>query len=117
MSGCSGEAESLELTVMASAYNSVPDQTNEHPNTAAWGDRLSPGMKAVAVSRDLLRKGLTYGTMIRIEGLEGRYMVMDKMHKRWKQKIDIYMGNDVQAALDWGVREVTIHWTPRTEDD
>ena len=76
-------------------------------------NRLVP----VAVSRDLLRKGLTYGTMIRIEGLEGRYMVMDKMHKRWKQKIDIYMGNDVQAALDWGVREVTIHWTPRTEDD
>ena len=46
-----------------------------------------------------------------------QHMVMDKMHKRWKQKIDIYMGNDVQAALDWGVREVTIHWTPRTEDD
>lgn len=32
------------------------------------------------------------------------------MNKRWTKKIDIYMGNDVESAKQWGVREVTIIW-------
>jgi 3D (Asp-Asp-Asp) domain-containing protein len=97
--------------VKASAYNSVPEQTNEQPWLAAWGDRLAPGMKAIAVSRDLLEKGLTRGVRVRIEGLPGEYLVLDKMAKRWRNKIDIYMGQDVEAARRWGVREVRIRWT------
>lgn len=100
------------LLVTATAYNSVPAQTNADPETAAWGDRLRPGMKAVAVSRDLLKQGLTYGTRLRIEGLSGEYTVLDKMHPRWNNKIDIYLGEDVGAALDFGEREVRIWWTP-----
>lgn len=98
------------LKVMASAYNSVADQTNDQPNITAWGDKLKPGMKAVAVSRDLIKKGLTHNTMIEIVGLPGRYRVLDKMHRRWEKKIDIYMGTDVDAALEWGVRPVEIRW-------
>lgn len=102
------------LKVMASAYNSVADQTNDQPNITAWGDKLKPGMKVVAVSRDLIKKGLTHNTMIEIVGLPGRYRVLDKMHRRWDKKIDIYMGTDVDAALEWGVRPVEIRWV---EDD
>ena len=82
------------------------------PTLAAWGDRLEPGMKVIAVSRDLLRKGLTHRTRVRIEGLPGEYVVLDKMNKRWRRRIDIYMGVDREAALAWGVRTVRIHWTP-----
>jgi 3D (Asp-Asp-Asp) domain-containing protein len=32
------------------------------------------------------------------------------MNKRWTEKIDIYMGTDVQKARDWGKREVMITW-------
>jgi hypothetical protein len=42
------------LRVTATAYNSLPGQTDNTPDLAAWGDRLRPGMKAIAVSRDLL---------------------------------------------------------------
>ena len=97
--------------VTATAYNSVQSQTNAEPELAAWGDRLKPGMKAVAVSRDLLRLGLTHGTRLRIEGLAGEYTVLDKMHSRWNNKIDIYMGEDREAALAFGEREVRIWWT------
>ncbi|TCK16554.1 3D domain-containing protein [Marinobacterium mangrovicola] len=106
----SSESSQVELKVKASAYNSVAEQTNAQPAIAAWGDELRPGMKVVAVSRDLLRDGLTYGTKVRIEGLKGLYVVMDKMNKRWSRKIDIYMGENVEAALEWGVRDVTIYW-------
>lgn len=112
--GCTESAVGeKQMTVKASAYNSVVAQTNADPTLAAWGDRLKPGMKAVAVSRDLIRQGLTHNTLIEIEGLPGKYRVLDKMNKRWTRKIDIYMGKDVEAAREWGVREVTIRWTPQ----
>jgi 3D (Asp-Asp-Asp) domain-containing protein len=98
----------LDLT--ATAYNSVPEQTNSEPNIAAWGDSLTPGMKAIAVSRDLLNIGLTRGAEVEIEGMPGTYRVLDKMGRRWTKRIDIYMGNDVQAARNWGVRKVTVHY-------
>lgn len=117
LSGC-GEAvpETRSLTVQASAYNSVEAQTNDNPTLAAWGDTLKPGMKAVAVSRDLIREGLSHNTLIEIEGLPGQYRVLDKMNKRWQRKIDIYMGEDIEAARAWGVRDVTIRWTPDEEE-
>ncbi|MBC7001123.1 3D domain-containing protein [Photobacterium sp. BZF1] len=94
--------------VSATAYNSVRAQTNSNPTIAAWGDRLKPGMKAIAVSRDLLNRGFKRGTIVKISGLPGEYVVLDKMNKRWRNKIDIYMGQDVQAARNWGRRNVTI---------
>ena len=106
---CVAEAERT-LVVTASAYNSLPEQTVGNPSVAAWGDVLEPGVKAIAVSRDLLELGLVRGARVRIEGLPGEYAVLDKMARRWSRKIDIYMGDDVEAARTWGVREVRIHW-------
>jgi 3D (Asp-Asp-Asp) domain-containing protein len=100
------------LVVTASAYNSLPDQTVGNPRLAAWGDVLEPGVRAIAVSRDLLELGLARGARVRIEGLPGEYVVLDKMARRWRRKIDIYMGDDVEAARAWGVREVRIRWRP-----
>lgn len=94
------EWQSMEVTV--SAYNSVSWQTDSLQNLAAWGDTLKPGMRCVAVSRDLIAKGLGYNTPLKIQGLEGTYLVKDKMHYRWRNKIDIYMGQDVKAAREWG---------------
>ena len=98
------------LSVTASAYNSVHGQTSGNPLIGAWGDRLEPGMKVIAVSRDLIEMGLTHNTKVKIDGLPGTYLVKDKMHRRWKKKIDIYMGTDVKAARQWGRRKVTIRW-------
>jgi 3D (Asp-Asp-Asp) domain-containing protein len=103
-------SDKISLEVTATAFNSHPSQTDGDPNITAWGDRLEPGMKVIAVSRDLIALGLGHGTEVRIDGLPGRYVVRDKMAKRWKQKIDIYMGNDVDAARRWGRRTVTIRW-------
>ena len=75
-----------------------------------------PGMRAIAVSRDLVRRGLTHGTRVKIEGLPGVYVVRDKMASRWRKKIDIYMGKDVQAAREWGIQKnVEISWAAPNE--
>jgi 3D (Asp-Asp-Asp) domain-containing protein len=114
--GCAARPERT-LEVMASAYTSHVNQTSEEPWIAAWGDTLHPNMKVIAVSRDLIEQGLTRGTRVRIEGLPGEYVVLDKMAKRWRRKIDIYMGEDVQAARQWGVRTVRIRWQSSRPDE
>lgn len=100
----------VKVKVTATAYNSLPGQTEGNPSVGAWGHRLKPGVKAIAVSRDLLSMGLEPGSEVTIDGLPGRYKVLDKMHSRWSKKIDIYMGVDRDAALKWGKRPVVIRF-------
>ncbi|WP_291328239.1 hypothetical protein [Desulfovibrio sp. UCD-KL4C] len=104
------DAETKTMKVTATAYTSKVDQTSATPFIGAWGDRLKPGMKVIAVSRDLLKKGLIHDTAVKIEGLEGKYLVKDKMNERWTDRIDIYMGLNTDAADEWGEREVVITW-------
>ena len=99
------------IEVTASAYNSHPNQTDDTPYVAAWGDRLKPGMRAIAVSRDLIPMGFVRGARVRIEGFPGRrFVVLDKMHYRWRRRIDIYMGDDLEAARKWGTRRLRVHY-------
>ena len=104
------------LKVTATAYNSLAEQTKANqPNLAAWGDTLKPGMKAIAVSRDLIPIGLGHNAEVKIKGLPGTYKVMDKMNARWKKKIDIYMGVDKEAAKQWGKKKAEIYWLGEEE--
>ncbi len=97
------------LRVTATAYNSVPGQTSfEHPEITAWGDSIKPGVKWIAVSRDLLKKGLDYNTLVKIDTFKGVYIVKDKMHPKWRNRIDIYMDKDVNKAKEWGRRKINI---------
>ena len=107
---CGDDAGEQTLLVTATAYNSLARQTDLEPDVAAWGDALEPGMKIIAVSRDLLAMGLERESPLSIDGLKGEYRVLDKMHTRWEKRIDIYMGEDVEAARAWGARLVRIRW-------
>lgn len=98
------------IMVTATAYNSLASQTSSTPNITAWGDTLVPGMKCVAVSRNLISLGITHNTQIKIEGLEGIYTVNDKMNKKWRNRIDIYMGIDVAKAKEWGRKKKKIYY-------
>ncbi|WP_262420325.1 3D domain-containing protein [Flagellimonas meishanensis] len=101
--------EWIGLEVTASAYNSVAWQTDSiSPSVAAWGDTLKPGMKSIAVSRDLIRRGLTHNTMVKIDTFPDTFYVKDKMHYRWRNRIDIYMGVDVKKARQWGKKKLFI---------
>ncbi|WNH10351.1 hypothetical protein [Thalassobellus suaedae] len=71
---------------------------------------MKPGLNYIAVSRDLLKLGLKHNTPIRIEGFDNIYYVKDKMHARWKNRIDIYMGVDVKAAKEWGRKKIYIEY-------
>jgi len=104
------------LTVTASAFNSTRAQTGTpNPNITAWGDTIEPGMKVLAVSRDLIAKGLEHNTEVIIEGIDGVFVVKDKMHSRWKNKIDIYMGDNIKKAKSFGRKKVKIFYKSSTD--
>ena len=100
-----------KLRVTATAYSSHRSQTDSTPFLAAWNNRIRPGMKIIAVSRDMLtRYGLRNGSKVKIGGLSGYYTVRDKMNKRYRKRIDIYMGVNRRKALRWGRRSVTLYY-------
>ena len=106
-----GKKLKRKLRVQATAYTSHRGQTDRTPFLAAWNNRLRPGMKIIAVSRDLIYSyGITNGSKVRISGLRGVYTVRDKMNKKWRKKIDIYMGTDRRRALRWGRRRVVLYY-------
>ncbi len=98
------------MEVTATAYNSLEAQTDARPNEGAWGDEIKPGMNIIAVSPDLIEAGLDRGTEVRMDGLPGTWTVLDRTPSRFRARIDIYMGVDVDAALKWGIRKVTLRW-------
>jgi 3D (Asp-Asp-Asp) domain-containing protein len=108
--GCARTVREVEVT--ATAYNSHPGQTEGDPTETASGERLRPGVRALAVSDDLFERGLGFGARVEIEGLPGEWIVMDRMHSRWRRRIDVYMGNDADAARRFGERRVVIRWRP-----
>lgn len=99
------------MEVIATAYNSTPAQTR--PGTAgnitAWGDTLKDGMLSVAISRDLLDSGFVHGSLITIEGYEGdTFVVNDKMNARYTNRIDMYLGTNVDSARQFGKQKLRI---------
>ncbi|WP_235003999.1 3D domain-containing protein [Aequorivita lipolytica] len=105
----------VSLNVTATAYNAVEHQTKKGSRRAAWGDLLEDGVKAVAVSRDLIAMGLDHNEEIEIEGFNGTFIVKDKMNRRWTKKIDIFMGLDEQAAKEYGKRQVEIRFNKKNQ--
>ena len=98
------------MVVNATAYNSLPSQTQGNPGQAAWNDKLHPGMHVIAVSRDLIPMGLTLGTKVAIQGFHKDFIVWDKMAAGVKHTIDIYMGRNVTRAKHFGRQKRRIWW-------
>ncbi|WP_410529705.1 3D domain-containing protein [Winogradskyella sp. J14-2] len=107
---------SKSFVVTATAYNSLAYQTNSNPSITAFGDSLKPSLRYIAVSRDLLDSGLVHNTKVKIEGFDSLFTVKDKMNRRWRKRIDIYMGNDVRKAKKWGKKKVNIAYCIKGND-
>jgi 3D (Asp-Asp-Asp) domain-containing protein len=99
-----------EILVTVTAYNSTPAQTDSTPFLAAHNTVLTPGMRVIAVSRDLEAAGLRHGTRVRIEGLPGEWKVADRMARHQRNAIDVYMGLDVVRAREFGKRKLRVSW-------
>ncbi|MCU0641707.1 MAG: 3D domain-containing protein [Candidatus Margulisbacteria bacterium] len=85
-------------TILASAYNSLPGQTDDSPWITASGTRCREGVIA--------SNHFPIGTKLYIEGYRGRvFVVEDRMNARYKKKIDIWF-REYNDARRFGVRKV-----------
>ena len=92
-----------QTKVIATVYNAVPEQTNSDPGHTASMFKLDLSNpykhRIIAVSRDLLKK-YPMGTRVSIKGTsyDGIYVVEDKMNKRYENRIDILINQDMQIG-------------------
>ncbi len=88
--------------VMATAYNSLPWQTDDTPFITASGTPVRHGVVAANF--------LPIGTEITIPDLYGEqiFVVEDRMNPRYAEYVDIWM-KDLEAARRFGRRSVVIH--------
>jgi 3D (Asp-Asp-Asp) domain-containing protein len=88
--------------VVASAYNSLPEQTDSTPFITASGTHVRHGVVAANF--------LPIGTLITIPDYYGDeiFVVEDRMNARYKNNIDIWM-ESVSEAKKFGRRSVRIN--------
>ena len=97
--------------VHATVYNAVPEQTNSDPGHTAFMFKLdleNPYKhKIIAVSRDLLTE-YPKGTKVFVSGTkyDGVYIVMDKMNKRYTNRIDLLINQEMQIG-NWPNTTIT----------
>lgn len=75
----------------------------------ASGERLRPGMRALAVSQDLFEAGLDFGTRVQVDG-HGEWTVLDRLPDGRRKSVDLYFGLDEAAALRFGRQRLRIGW-------
>lgn len=87
--------------VVATAYSSTPDQTDDTPFIAASGKHVYDGL----VAANFLR----FGTKVRFPDIYGDkiFTVDDRMHPRFNNRIDIWMRSR-EEAIQFGIKTIRV---------
>lgn len=87
------------------AYNSLPEQTNDQPCITANGFNVCEHGLEDTIAANFLR----FGTKVRIPELFGDriFVVRDRMNKRYPNRVDIWM-LEKSDAIKFGLRRATI---------
>jgi len=89
----------IRIPVTITAYSPRKGETDSTPFITASNKRVREGI--IAISRDLEEElQLKFGDQIHIEEL-GVFQFEDRMHKRKKKHVDIFM-HDTKRALKFG---------------
>jgi len=99
------------ILVTATIYHATPEQTDSTPDITASNKKIDISNpikhRWIAVSRDLEAKGLTFGVRVCVTGagdLDGIWTVQDRMNKRWKNRIDFLVNEDLKGGKWENVR-------------
>jgi 3D (Asp-Asp-Asp) domain-containing protein len=95
------------VDAVITAYSPTEDQCDSDPLITASMTKVRIGI--VALSRDLEKDyNLKFGDIVYIYGL-GPFKFQDRMHKRWKKKVDVFMWSR-KDALQFGRQERRIQF-------
>ena len=101
-------------TVTLTTYSPTIQECDSTPHITASGFKINPKNpkkhRIIAISRDLKKK-LPFGTVVKITGagkFNGDYVVEDIMNKRYKNRIDLLIGDDDKHTTIKNVKIVKI---------
>ena len=94
------EREMKKQSVIVTAYNTVPEQTDNSPCIAADGSDICGSSECVVANN-----ALPFGTVIELEGF-GECVVRDRMNSRYGgDRIDVSFDKDIAGAKKFGARQ------------
>jgi len=108
LAACNPHGEVATVTV--GAFSIGLRGPGDEPTRGKWGDELKPGIKALAVSPDLVARGMGPGTRVRIEGMPSGYRVRDQLPDGTRERIEIFMGTDAASVEHFGEKRMRIWW-------
>lgn len=87
-----GDASLHTKKVWVTAYSSTPEETDDTPFITASGERVRDGIVATNF--------LPFGTKITIPAIFGNkvFIVKDRMHRRMKNFVDVWMDAKIKAV-------------------
>lgn len=89
----------------ASAYNSVPEQTDDTPCISADGSNIC---ELLAAGECIIAGNFAdLGSQHYIDGI-GLCTLHDRMSSRYQENIDIFFGYDIQAAKNFGRQNLLV---------
>jgi len=89
------------------AYTASVEETDDTPFITASNQQVRVGI--CALSRDIEKDfGLKFGDEIIIEGL-GKFEFQDRMNKRLKKHVDIFMSSKFEA-FKFGRKKLNVSW-------
>lgn len=96
--------------VVATAYSSTPDQTDDTPLVAASGKYVYDGL----IAANFLR----FGTKVRFPDIYGDkvFTVDDRMHPRFNNRIDVWMTTR-EEALQFGIKTIRVEILEKRETE
>jgi 3D (Asp-Asp-Asp) domain-containing protein len=93
------------LTVTATIYHATPFQTDSTPDRTATNFKINmnnPELhRIIAVSRDLEAKGFKMNSIVVVSNagdMNGLWVVRDRMHKRWTNRIDFLVDETLKGG-------------------
>lgn len=90
------------VAVTVTAYSPTEEECDEDPTITAYQRPVKEG--TIAISRDLERElGWRVGDKIYLKGL-GVFEVWDRMHPKWRKKVDIFF-HDTEKAVSFGIKQ------------
>lgn len=90
------------LYVTVTAYSPIVEECDDTPFITAFNKRVKEG--TIAISRDLEKMGWRVGDKISLGDL-GVFVVWDRMHPRWSNRVDIFF-HDSTTAKKFGRQDV-----------
>ena len=90
-----------EVEAEVSAFNTVPEQTDDFPCLAASGANICGKKGILACPRPF-----PFGTIFLIGDKE--YICMDRMGARFEGRFDVSFDKDIQGAREWGMKKMVI---------